>query len=114
MFYPGDQFYLNAKVNNSGVPLGELPLFVVLDVFGVMFFWPSWTKFDPPEYSDIDYSLIEVTTGVQTIPILQAFTWPPIGGPEVTGLYFYGALVSSDFSELIGDMDTVTFGYGPG
>ncbi|MBN1356754.1 carboxypeptidase regulatory-like domain-containing protein [bacterium] len=112
MFYPGDLFYLNARLSNPGQSMGSLPLFVILDVYGQLFFWPSWTLYKPPYHTDIDYSMIEFVSGVQIIPILQAFNWPDIQGPDVTGLIFYGALVTEDFSALVGEMDVVTFGYG--
>jgi hypothetical protein len=112
MYYPGDMFYLNSRISNSGAPLGDLPLFVILDVYGQMFFWPSWMLYDPPTHTDIDWSMIEVTSGVQIIPILPAFEWPNIQGPDVNGLLFYGALVNAEFTALIGEMDIVTFGYG--
>ncbi|MBN1550265.1 carboxypeptidase regulatory-like domain-containing protein [bacterium] len=112
MFYPGDSFYLNAMVCNPGTPLGQLPLFVALDVYGQIFFWPSWVVYDPPEHTDLDYSFIDVITGVQAIPILPLFDWPDIQGPDVTGLYFYGALLNSEFSDVVGNMAIVQFGYG--
>jgi hypothetical protein len=113
MYHPGDVFYLTARVGNPGESLGNLPLVVLFDAFGQYFFWPGWQAYAPPEQPDIDYSWIPVIHGIQEIPILPSFTWPDTGDATVTGLYFYGALLSADFQMLIGTMDVVEFGYGP-
>ncbi len=112
MYRPGDLFYLNAVIYNPGNSLGELPLLVVLDVLGEYYFWPGWKHFDPPEQPDIDFSFISVINGSQIVPIISAFNWPDIQTEDVTGLYFFGALTNREFTELVGSMDAVAFGYG--
>ncbi len=113
MFHPGDLFYLNARINSPDDALGKLPLFVVLDVYGEMFFWPSWQAYSPPENPDIDFSLLDIPQGIIIVPVIQSFQWPTITGGSATGLKFYGALVSADFRDLVGIMAVVNFGYGP-
>ena len=113
MYRPGDIFYLNANVMNPGAPLGQLPLLVVLDVFGRYYFWPGWKCYDPPEQPEFDYSYIDVITGLQVIPVLPSFTWPDTGSGKVNGLYFHAALLSASFDDIVGNMDSRQFGYGP-
>ncbi len=113
MFHQGDPFYLNAMVGNPGADMGDLPLFVVLDVYGEFFFWPSWKRYAPPEHTELDYSYIELNTGMQIIAILPMFDWPDTGSDTVTGLKFYGAVLTGDFSTVVGDLALAEFGYGP-
>ncbi|MCD4653828.1 carboxypeptidase regulatory-like domain-containing protein [bacterium] len=106
MFREGDIFYLNARVSNSGQPMSDIPLFLVLDVLGALYFWPSWIGAD----SGFDFETIELEQGIRIIPILPAFSWPEIEG-SVSGLLFYGAMTRQGFSRLLGDMDFISFGY---
>ncbi len=112
MYRHGDTFYTNAIVTNPGASLGSLPLFVVLDVYGDYYFWPGWVHYAPPQSTELDFQYINVDSGVQIVPVLPMFDWPRIEGPDVTGLFFYGAILSSDFSALVGKLGTFEFGYG--
>jgi len=106
LFRKDDIFYLNARVSNPGQPMKDIPLFVVLDVLGSLYFWPGWVD----SQSGFDYQVIDLDTGVRIIPILPAFPWPEIEG-SVSGLSFYGGMTRQDFSRLLGEMDIVSFGY---
>ncbi len=107
----GDLFYTDVRVANPGPPLGELPLFVVLDVFGQLFFWPSWRVYNPPEQTNIDYRLVDIISGVQIVPVLPAFRWPDVQG-SASDITFYAALTNPEMTALIGEADFITFGYG--
>lgn len=106
MFRYKDLFYLNARVGNPGQVITGVPLFVILDVAGELFFWPSWVAM----HDGFDYQVIDVDNGVRVVPILPPFEWPKITG-TMTGLHFYGGMTRPDFSRLLGDMDVVTFGF---
>lgn len=112
MFHHGDLFYVNARVTNPGTSLGSLPLFVVLDVYGDYFFWPRWVHYSPPLYTEIDFQYMNVDSGVQIVSILPLFEWPRIEGPDVTGLFFYGALLNTDLTSITGELGQFEFGYG--
>ena len=101
-----DLFFLNARVSNPGQLIEDVPLFVILDIAGEMFFWPSWAAMS----TGIDYQLIYLENGVRVIPILPAFEWPKVSG-SMTGIHFYSGMTRPDFSRLLGDMDTIAFGY---
>ncbi|MBN1295796.1 carboxypeptidase regulatory-like domain-containing protein [bacterium] len=109
VIHPGDLFYLNVRAGNPGQALPNVPLFVILDVYGDLFFWPGWVSGD----TGWDFAAIDLKTGIQIIPVIPPFTWPDISG-SAGGLMFYAGMTRSDFSRLLGDMDMVSFGYSPG
>lgn len=106
MFRYKDLFYLNARIANPGQSMTGIPLFIILDIAGEMFFWPSWRGME----DGFDYQVIDVENGVRILPVLPAFEWPKING-TMADLHFYGGMTRSDFSRLLGDMDIITFGY---
>ena len=106
----GDLFYVNAMIFNPGATLGVRPLYVLLDVLGNYYFWPSWRFFDPPEYSKLDWKELEITPGAQLVQILAPFEWPKTGN-AMNDIAFYGALLSQDHSQLLGNYGFCTFGF---
>jgi hypothetical protein len=99
----GDIFYCLVHVCNPGqTTYMGIPVFVILDVFGIYFFAPT--------FSDFDYYTKIITPGVQEIVVLQVFTWPGnVGAAE--GVNFYAAMTNAEMSELFGSMDIFTFGW---
>jgi hypothetical protein len=97
---------------NPGPDEPTLPLFVVLDVYGSYYFWPSWTHYDPPASPEIDYREELLEIGVRELSIIDPFPWPDAGGP-VEGILFHGALLTPDMTGIYGEMDSVEWGYGP-
>ncbi len=81
-----------------------IPLFVILDVFGVYYFAPSFTDYDY-------YTLINLTPGLTEIQVLDEFAWPPDAG-AASGIVWYAAMTGRDRTELFGDWDDWTFGWG--
>lgn len=106
MFHSGDLFYLNARVGNPGQAMTGIPLFVILDVYGDLFFWPGWIAGD----NGWDYQTIDLDPGIRIIPVIPAFDWPVIDG-SASDLRVYAGMTRPDFSRLLGDMDIITFGY---
>lgn len=104
-FDEGDTFALDAVITNPEGILVGVPLFVFLDVAGNYWFWPSWS-----ESPEIDFQIRNIPSGVTTIPIIPSFEWPDVGSAGVT-LSFWGAMLKSDFSDILGDMDKVDWGF---
>ena len=98
---------------NPGATITNVPLFVVRDVYSQYFFWPSWKLYNPPEQPDLDYSFVDLNTGQQIIPVLPTFYWPDTGTAVVDNLFFYGAVMDTEFTSVIGNLDIKPFGYGP-
>jgi len=53
-------------VNYSNQDLQGIPLFVLLDVYGEFWFWPSWSQV-------ADFKLINVPMGSQALTIKEPF-----------------------------------------
>jgi hypothetical protein len=111
-FAPGDPFWLDAEVGNTDRPEDFVKLFVVLDVFGEYWFWPSWTHYDPPLHPDVDSQTILFTRGIARYTIIEEFAWPDVSG-ELQGIRFISAVMDLDLTEMIGDMSQIEWGYGP-
>ena len=88
--------------NTDTVPFTDVPVFVILDVYGTLFFAPSFSAFD--YYAD------PIPPGMSTIDVLPEFPWPA-GAGEAYGINFYAAMTNPEMTELLGEMDMITFGW---
>jgi hypothetical protein len=113
MAHPGEIFSITGYLDNPDPPMQNVPTFFILEVYGMFWFWPSFTLFDPPDYTDIDFMLIDIATGTTTVSVLDPFPWPDTGQNTVTGLWFFGAILDQNMSQILGDMAAEEFGYGP-
>lgn len=113
MIHPGESFHVTGYLDNPGAPLTNQPVFFILGVYSDFFFWPTWTHYAPPAFTEIDWDMLNVPTGSTEITVLPGFDWPDTGNDNVTGLYFYGAMLNADMSEISGAMAAVEWGYGP-
>ncbi len=101
---------LNAYLYNcSDNELFNVPLVVILDVYGQYWYWNRWTP-------DFDYNLIRLPPGVSEKEIISSFVWPDMGNDELTGIIFWGAMLNENMNGILGGMDGISqwnFGYGP-
>ncbi len=107
-FVPGDTFSLDAHtVSISGEPY-PCNMFIILDLGGNLWFYPSWILWGPPEFS-IDYEPVEVIDEIRTI--LPEFAWPfvPV---SMSGIKFLGLCVDPDLTELVSNVDVVEWEFG--
>jgi hypothetical protein len=104
MFSPGDDCGLNATVcNTNSYTLEDIPFFAILDVYSNYFFWPTWTN-------DVNWEVRDFPPQVTTIELLPPFIWPDVDS-SADGLIFYGAMVTPEFDDLIGELGIWNFGY---
>ncbi len=104
-FREGDPCRLTAQItNHSNQDLEQIPLFVILDVYGEYWFWPTWTQTG-------EYQLIDIPMGLQEHTIIEPFTWPPNTGSAIH-VIFWGALTKTDFSDVLGTFGFWEFGWG--
>ena len=89
--------------NPSDETYSDVPLFVLLDVYGSYFFAPGYTSFD--RY------VIDLHQGREEMVILPVFNWPQISG-SADGILWYAAMTNAGMSELFGGMDSWEFGWG--
>jgi hypothetical protein len=101
LFMPGMEFRLETFVINPYPDETTLDLYVLLDVYGDFFFWPSWGR-------DIDKAERTYRPDQPPETILQ-FTWPE-GAGEASGLGFWGALFQPGTFDLV-SLDHETFGF---
>ncbi len=103
IFHAGDDFLLEAILSNPGPDtINQQPFAVVLDVFGSYYWYPRWT-------TEFAYQFIDLGIEQRTLEILH-FQWPVVSG-TAQGLYFYGAVLTGDFTGITGDLGTVEFGW---
>ena len=113
MAHPGDEFSIIGYLDNPDEPLTEVATFFILEVYGKFWFWPSWAYFDYPEYAEIDWENIDVSTGTTEVVVIPVFEWPDTGQDVVTGLGFYGAMLNPKMNDIMGGFAFKEWGYRP-
>jgi len=104
LYHPGDQFWCNASVFiRDTVPLYHHSLWVILDVYGDLFFAPSFN-------STGDAWPGPWIPGETLIPVLEPFTWPDTG-TSASGIWWYAALTNPEVTEIYGEWDSFEFGW---
>lgn len=102
---PGDACACRVEVCNPGPDVyADVPLFVILDVFGEYYFWP--------DFSAYDYEVIQ-TLGTQPLiyQVLPLFQWPDGAGTVTSGVRWLAAITNPEMTAVMGDMDTWEFGW---
>jgi len=110
MFSPGEDVWLDAYLFNNGPdPISDVPFLVILDVFGIYFFYDGWQE-------TVDMVNVSLPVGTEFRSILPSFEWPETGTGTLNGLIFWGGMLNEDGTDLLGGFDGLgswTFGYGP-
>ncbi len=102
-FKPGDAFSCRVRICNvTGSTLSGTPVFVILDVLGVLFFAPSFNSFD--------YFTQDIPPGTTRLSVIDPFIWPT-GAGSFSGAVFYAALTDPSMTSIIGEYDAVSFGW---
>ena len=102
-FGAGDECYCDVYVcNTDSTTYTDIPVFVILDVYGMYFFAPSFGSFD--HYDD------PIPPGLTTIAVLPSFPWPA-GAGTATNIVWYAAMTNPQMTALHGDLGTFTFGW---
>jgi serine protease len=105
-FTAGSTCWLKVSVCSPGAPLDNVPLFVILDVYGTYWFAPGWVIMD----QGIDYYSMTIPAGLHEFNAIESFTWPS-GTGSADGLFFHAAMTDPGISELYGNMSTWEFAY---
>jgi hypothetical protein len=102
-FHAGDECSCIVYVCNPGTyTYSQLPLFVILDVYGSLFFAPA--------FNDYSYYIINVPPGFLMNGVLASFQWPA-GAGEFHNIRWYAGITDSTITTIIGDSDAFTFGW---
>ncbi len=103
LFNTGDTCSCTAEVCNPGPDTyTQVPLFIVLDVYGSYFFYPSFGAFDQ--------TFIDLPVGSQTIPVLPGFQWPA-GTGAAEHIWWYAAMTDANVTTLFGALGSWEFGW---
>ena len=101
----GDLCYCYLGVcNPTQTTYSNIPVFVILDVYGTYYFAPSFTDYD-------HYPATSIYPGLSSIEVLPQFNWPS-GAGSASGIFWYAAMLTQDFSDLFGELDPWEFGWG--
>jgi len=102
-FGPGDVCFCVVYIlNPEDSAFEEIPVFVVLDVYGAFFFAPGFT--------DFDYYTENIPPGEKKLDVLPEFIWPE-GAGSAEGVVWYAALTNPEKTELLGQMGTFSFSW---
>ncbi len=113
-YYANDEFYLNCELSlTTGTPVAGR-LFVLLEVAGLYYYYPSWRRFewsdlfnkDKDEWS-VPMTVLEDTTEI----VLEAFKMPFWPFP-MTGCYFLSTFTDHEVTVLLSNIDEVEWGFG--
>ncbi len=103
MFFPGDRYECAIIIDNeTGVELADLPVFLILDVYGELFFMP-----DADDFSFYSMNLHPGQTILEAIP---KFTWPGDVG-SASNIIWYAGITDHAFLKLISNVDIAIFGW---
>ena len=105
-FSPGDPCSCMAVICNPGPEIyTDIPLFVILDVFGTYLFWPDFSSFD--------YTILgTVPEGPLIVRIIPEFEWPEGAGTVLDGVQWIAAMTDPEITSLLGSAGTWHFGWG--
>ncbi len=105
-FTPGMNCSLSAVICNCDEYMQSIPLIVLLEVYGEIWFAPSWIN----SSEGFDCYTEDIPAGITEKIILDTFPWPDRCG-QAEGLYFYAGLTDNEFTELIGQFGSWEFGF---
>jgi hypothetical protein len=100
-YAPGDRFLLTNQVTNPGAAR-EVDLYIILDVWGEYWFWPSWTQ-------SVDHASRSLPPEAAMGETILDFEWPA-GAGAADGLIFWSGILDAGTTDLL-DYDSVVFGY---
>jgi hypothetical protein len=106
-YHPGDECYLYAYLMNRSSTIPLAYLYVLLEIDGGYWFYPSWISLD----EGTDCEEVVLRSGLTGKTIIPAFTWPDVRYAE-EDMKFHGLLLDKNRSNVIGDVSTVKFGCG--
>ncbi len=105
-----EDFYVMGYLNNPGETLTGVHVYFILDVYGDLFFWDDWTRYHPPDHTEMDYVIMDVPGGTTPVEVVPRMDWPEID-QHADGLYFYGGMVDPVTGILIGDYAVTRWAY---
>lgn len=103
-FTVDDRFLLILTVDNTDSSIAA-DAYVVLEVYGAYWFWPSWRVLP-----QLDHGELDLTPWAHVDLTILDFGWPP-GAGAAEGLYFWSFLCTRYTLDLISNVSWVVFAY---
>ncbi len=101
----GDPFVLTLWYwNTTPGNLMDIPLFVVLDIDGMFWFWPEWTSAPTFDLKQLEAEYISIPE------TLLQFIWPEIDGSK-SGLRFWAAFTNPEITDLLSEPAMIEWEY---
>lgn len=101
-FSPGENCFCQVKYSMPTQQY-DMPLFVLLDVWGSYFFYPSFS-------TTMDFSRVDPGPVPTTEYVVPEFAWPS-GVGSAAGIVWWAALTNESMTELMSNLGTFTFGW---
>jgi len=108
--YAGREIYIKAILYNPGEPLYDVPVVIYMDIFGELFFWPDWRYYDPADPPEIEIQYYDLDVPAVSIMVVPPFEFPNTS-VDMTGIRFYGAMLTDDLSAIRGEFGIMTFDF---
>jgi len=105
-FSPGRNFEVISRIYNPGSTMKNVPIVFMLTLEDQFYMWPGWS-------SSLEYVLMDISPGITQIIVFPRCQWPDTGSSISEGNWFYGAMLTSDFTAINGIMGAQEWGYGP-
>lgn len=102
MFYDGMTFHLEMILTNTTASDIPVDVYIVLDVYGSYWFWPSWDVI-------LDSRPDVLEAGESVRETILEFEWPEYKG-NFDDIFIWGATLAAGTSDLVGEVDYVSFG----
>ncbi|MBN2056464.1 hypothetical protein JW905_16185 [bacterium] len=103
-YHTGDECECRVYLCNPGTSLYTgVPLFVLLDVYGMYYFAPNFTEYD--------YYMIDLAPGETAVQVLDRFQWPE-GVGSMAGVRWIAAMTDVNVTHLVGASSIWEFGWG--
>ena len=100
-FYPGDTFSLSTSIQNPNSSEQSGDFYLVLDVYGSYFFYPTWT-------SDLQNEFITVPANDTLNKDILTFTWPS-GAGSASDIYFHSIVTKPGTFDVFSNYEFVSF-----
>jgi hypothetical protein len=102
-FGAGDLCFCKVYICNTSMEAFEqVPVFVVLDVYGTYIFAPDFNSFS--------HYLMDIPRGKTKLEVIPAFLWPE-GAGSANGIKWYAAMTDQSMSSITGELGTFEFGW---
>ncbi len=102
----GDEFILDVEYWNPYTSDLHVQVYIVLDVYGSYWFWPTWVYID----DGIDSDDVSLPAGAVSGSNILTFAWPDNAG-QGNNICFLAAILDYDTFALYGDISQACFAF---